>query len=162
MKNRAFVSLGTNLGNRQEHLNMALDSLSSLGNIENTSSLVESPAWGYEDPRSYLNSVAELKTNLEAEKLMSALLRIEQEGGRERHSSENYEARTIDLDILFFNQEIISQRKLIIPHPRLHLRKFVLVPLSEIAPDFIHPIFNSTIKDLLERCKDQSQVIFYD
>jgi 2-amino-4-hydroxy-6-hydroxymethyldihydropteridine diphosphokinase len=159
--NIAFLGLGTNLGDRIGNLNYAISSINKLGTIKRLSTIVESPAWGYDDPKPYLNMALEFHTRFNPSSLMQALLTIELEGGRERRDENSYEARTIDLDILFFNNQIIDLPGLQVPHPRLHLRRFVLKPLVEIAPHFVHPLLGETLEDLLKRCTDPSEIKLY-
>jgi len=103
----------------------------------------------------YLNAVVVLKTALKPRELMAGLLIIERELGRQR--KKRWDSRTIDLDILLFGDLVINEKDLKVPHPRLHLRRFVLVPLAELAPDLVHPILNETIADLLDKCPQEGQ-----
>jgi deoxyguanosine kinase len=105
-----------------------------------------------------LNQCIKVKTDLKATELIDVLLLIEKELGRERTINQIYEPRTIDIDILFYNNDIINESKLLVPHPRLHLRKFVLIPLEEIASNYLHPLLNKTIFNLLSECEDTSDV----
>ncbi len=158
----AILGLGTNLGDREGFLKMAVEHLSNLGKVTRTSSLYETPAWGYEDSKSYLNQVVVLKTSLTPSLLFKEIKAIESAAGRVvSRVSDNYEARTLDIDILFFGDTILHSHDLIIPHPRLQLRKFVLVPLVEILPDFPHPELHRSAAQLLERCPDDSEIKKY-
>ena len=142
--NVAYLCLGGNIGDREKSLSLALLNIrENIGEISSTSSIFETEAWGVENQQAYLNQCIKVKTNLNPTTLIDRLLSIEKNLGRERALNLVYAPRTIDIDILFYNQEIINLPQLIVPHPRLHLRKFVLIPLQEIAPNYLHPIFPS-------------------
>ena len=160
--NVTYLCLGGNIGDREKALNLALSKINNkVGNITVQSSIYETEAWGVENQQAYLNQCIKVETHYSALELIDELLFIEKELGRERSISETYQPRTIDIDILFFNQEVINQTKLLVPHPRLQLRKFVLIPLNEIASNYLHPILNKTIFSLLSECKDKSDVKLY-
>jgi 2-amino-4-hydroxy-6-hydroxymethyldihydropteridine diphosphokinase len=153
-----YVLLGTNLGDKAENLNTAINYIEEAGFvIIKKSSVYDSSPWGFNHPESFYNQAVCFEIELQPELILSMLLNIEKLMGRER-SGENYEARIIDLDILFYDNQIIQSTSLVIPHPLLHLRRFTLVPLCEIAPSFIHPVFNETIQELLEHCPDTGMV----
>lgn len=159
MINKAFLCLGGNIGNRLGYIHEAIDAISKkIGCVCNQSTIYETEAWGTENQQSYLNVCIEIDTSLSAKELIVKLLKIEQELGRVRIENHQYHARTIDIDILFFNDEIIHNENLIIPHPRLHLRKFVLTPLKDIAGLLLHPILKKTITNLLTECPDSLEV----
>lgn len=126
------------------------------GKIELSSSKYITEAWGVEDQQDYLNQVIQIDTLLTPEQLLSMLLKIEKKFGRER--KEKWSARTLDLDILFYNDIILETKALIIPHPRLHLRRFTLAPLNEIAPNLIHPELKKSINSIYKNCKDNLTV----
>lgn len=159
--NVVFLSLGGNLGNRSENLNNAIEHLKAIGaaNIE-ASSLYETDAWGSTSTKKYLNQVVKIETTLHATQLLKETLSIEKRMGRVRTSDRNTD-RVIDIDVLFFNNEIITTKTLHIPHPRIQLRKFVLVPLNEIAGKLVHPVLNQTIRTLLKTCEDSLNVKLY-
>jgi 2-amino-4-hydroxy-6-hydroxymethyldihydropteridine diphosphokinase len=152
------------MGNREENLQKSIALLQTMGGeIIKVSSLYETEPWKMDDSASFINQVIILKTLLPAYALMDALLEIESKMGRIRPSVNNglrqaqadkYESRIIDMDILFYNDTIISTTKVTIPHPLLHQRKFVLEPLAEISPGFIHPVLNKDISQLLLECTD--------
>lgn len=156
--NEAYLLLGSNLGNRKTNIDKAVEKIKEqAGVIITTSSIYETEPWGTDAPLSFYNQVIIIKTLLSAERLLDILLKIEKEIGRLRTEIKN-EPRIIDLDILFYNKEIIKRQNLEIPHPRLHLRRFVLVPLYEIAPLFFHPLLAKSISELLNECGDDSWV----
>jgi len=160
--NEAYLCLGGNIGDRELALHTALLKIKeNVGEIIALSNIFETEAWGVDNQQAYLNQCIHIKTNLSANDLIDTLLEVEKNLGRKRTISETYEPRTIDIDILFYNNEVIESPKLIVPHPRLHLRKFVLIPLNEIAPNYLHPILNKTIFNLLSNCEDSSEVKSY-
>ena len=152
-----FLLLGANLGDRELALNKALTLLAGrCGSIVAKSPLFETAAWGRKDQPSFLNQAVELKSEMTAEQLMQAILEIEKHMGRVRQ--EKYGARIIDIDIIFFSKAVINLKNLSVPHPQMQNRRFVLVPLNEIAPGFIHPIFNKSVSELLIECDDELEV----
>ena len=157
--NKAYLILGGNMGNRTALLNSAMFEISThIGTIIKTSTSYETEAWGMLNATSFYNKVILVETRLTANDLMNACMAIEEKFGRKR-SLKKYESRQMDIDILFFNAENIESASLTIPHPRLHIRRFVLEPLNEIAADFVHPIFNKKIAELLLLCKDECSVL---
>ncbi|MDZ4663291.1 MAG: 2-amino-4-hydroxy-6-hydroxymethyldihydropteridine diphosphokinase [Bacteroidota bacterium] len=155
--NRSFLCLGGNLGDRLENIEKALVRIKKFAKIVKRSSIYETQSWGEISDNLYLNMCVEIHTKLDASGLMKALLQSEKELGRTRTSKLNTD-RNIDIDILFFNESIIKSKLLHVPHPRLHLRKFVLIPLAEIAPKFVHPKLKKTISALKKQCKDKLNV----
>jgi 2-amino-4-hydroxy-6-hydroxymethyldihydropteridine diphosphokinase len=151
--NKAYLLIGGNMGDRLANLEMAkLAIYQEIGPILLSSSMYETAAWGKEDQPAFLNQALLIETNLIAHDLMMALLAIEKKMGRIRQ--EHLGPRTIDLDIIFFNEQIIDSANLTIPHPQMQKRNFVLSPLKEIAPNFIHPILKKSITQLLTDCED--------
>ncbi|HRN47908.1 MAG TPA: 2-amino-4-hydroxy-6-hydroxymethyldihydropteridine diphosphokinase [Niabella sp.] len=155
--NNVFLIIGSNLGNKAENLKQSIRLIEqSAGIVKKFSAVYETEPWGVEQQPAYYNQVLEIITEYNAEELMTRLLNIEKVMGRIRINK--YDARNIDIDILFFNDEIYNSETIIIPHPRLHLRRFVLVPLAEIAPEFVHPVFNKNIFMLLDECEDSGLI----
>jgi len=149
--------IGGNMGDRMANLAMAIKFIEKqIGNIELKSSIYETAAWGQTNQPDFLNQALLVNTNLQAAELMSTLLSIENLMGRIR--TIKLGPRTIDLDIMYFNNEVISTNLITIPHPKLAERKFVLEPLFEIAPNYLHPILNKTNASLLKDCGDSLAV----
>lgn len=156
--NKAYISIGSNLGNRREQMERAIAFLMVLaGVIIKRSDFYETRAWGKEDQPDFLNMCLMLQTTKSAPDLLKVIHDIETQLDRQR--TEKWGQRTVDLDILFFNDEIINTDNLTIPHPYMAQRKFVLVPLAEIAPDFIHPIHHKSVQQLLAECPDELPVV---
>ena len=157
--NSAYLLLGGNIGKVGESFSKALEKISSdVGNIIKTSPVYYSEPWGFESKNMFHNQAIQIDTALNPHEILSSLLSIESSIGRTR-KKEIVESRKIDIDILLYNNLIINDNELQIPHPRMHLRKFTLVPLSDIAPNEFHPLFKKTIVQLLESCDDTSEVI---
>ena len=151
--NKAYLLIGGNMGDRLANLANAKEAIQEqVGVIKNVSAIYETAAWGLEEQPSFVNQALLLETDFEALDLLNRLLKIEIQMGRIRNMPLG--PRTIDLDIIFFNDQIIESDKLTIPHPQMQKRNFVLTPLNEIASEFIHPIFNKTINQLLIECTD--------
>jgi 2-amino-4-hydroxy-6-hydroxymethyldihydropteridine diphosphokinase len=158
--NKAFLLLGGNIGDREKNFETAKDLLGKNGgSITRQSSLYETEAWGKNDQPAFLNQAVEIETELDAKELMEQIFKIEKSMGRER--KEKYGPRLIDIDILLFNQEQRDDVFLTIPHPQMQNRRFVLVPLVEIAPRLLHPILKKTIGQLLKDCPDNLEVKKY-
>jgi len=157
--NRCVLLMGGNLGNVPVTFSKARKLLAErVGEIESESSVYVSSAWGFESDDPFYNQVLVVNTNDSAENLLNKMLEIETHFGRTRIAEQGYQSRTLDLDILFFNQEVIQTENLQIPHPRLHLRNFTLMPLAELMQDFVHPVLRVTIKQLLDQSNDTIQV----
>lgn len=158
---RTFIGIGTNLGNRKVNLNKAIVLIEEhIGTIKGASSVYETEPWGFQSKNDFLNMVVEVETRLSPSGLLGRVLMIESLLGRLREGKE-YKSRIIDIDILLYDNRIIKKKVLVIPHPLLHERKFVLVPLCEIAADFVHPVLKKSIRMLLEECKDRSRIKKY-
>jgi len=157
-KKTSYLSLGSNLGDRPIHLQQALFALQNkAGTILRISNVYESEAFGF-DSGDFLNVCISLETTLSPQELLDTILAIETALGRVRTNSTNYEARTIDIDILYYDYEIIETDTLVLPHPELQKRRFVLKPLAEIAPQFYHPILIKDTRNLVQECRDKSKV----
>jgi 2-amino-4-hydroxy-6-hydroxymethyldihydropteridine diphosphokinase len=153
-----YLSLGSNLGNRKQYITKAEKLIkSSVGDILKKSSLYETEPWGFHHPVNFYNRVLLVKTEADPVQLMSQCLLIEKQMGRQRQQSK-YEARIIDIDILFYEEQVITTNHLQIPHPYLHLRKFILEPLCELTSDFMHPTLKKTVSQLLVECIDKGNV----
>lgn len=179
-----FILLGSNRGERKDFVAKALEMIEiHAGTVIRKSVLYETEAWGFDDPVPFLNQVVEIETDLDPQGLLEQLLTIEVKlgrirpfdgcgcgipsqmdagGGPDQETSRVYSGRTIDLDILFYGKMAVFTDSLMIPHPRLHERRFTLVPLNEIAPGFIHPLLKKTISVLLRDCRDRSVVTVMD
>jgi 2-amino-4-hydroxy-6-hydroxymethyldihydropteridine diphosphokinase len=158
MGNTAFIALGSNIGNRYDYLTEAIKELESHLEIKlvNISSIYETDPVGYEDQDLFLNMVIEVMTSLRADELLDICLKLELTLGRKREIV--WGPRTIDLDILLYNQENIETEKLIIPHPRMLERNFVMIPLSEIKPDIIIPNTDKPLEALIKELPNKEGV----
>ena len=148
MPNSAYLSLGSNVGNRQRQLDNAIEHLKSVGHIVSVSSFYETEPVEFTDQPWFLNCAVALETTQTPEQLLETLLAIEKEMGRLRPQRKG--PRTIDIDVLLLGDAILDSPRLTIPHPAMHQRRFVLEPMAEIAPDACHPILKKTIRELLE------------
>ncbi|MXV52535.1 2-amino-4-hydroxy-6-hydroxymethyldihydropteridine diphosphokinase [Pedobacter sp. HMF7647] len=152
--NQVYLLTGSNLGDRKLQLETAGNLIGErIGAVKRQSSVYETASWGKTDQPDFYNQVLLVGTNLSAHEVLMEILAIERELGRERH--EKWGSRLIDIDILFFNDEIIKEDQLIVPHPFLHQRRFTLVPLNEIAPTLKHPELHLTIQELLINLDDK-------
>lgn len=160
MINKIYLLLGSNIGNREQKFEQAKKHIEKkIGTIIRQSSHYETAAWGKTDQDDFLNQVIIVETRYSADKIMLTILDIEKKLGRIRTIKNA--PRTIDIDILFFNKDIISQSHLSVPHPEIQNRRFVLIPLNELSANLIHPVFNKTIHQLLKKCKDTLNVKKY-
>jgi len=148
-----FLLLGSNLGDRHKYLKQAIGYIEKeIAPLLKLSSVFETQAWGKTDIPDYLNQVVVLETGLPAQVILNRILNIELALGRER--VEKWGSRTIDIDILFYGNEVINEKNLQIPHPELHKRLFTLAPLAEIAPELVHPVLNKTILEIKNNLND--------
>ena len=160
----AYLSLGSNKGDRIGFVQQATSLLNATDGISliRTSAFYESEPWGMESETWFVNAVVEVKTSLSPQSLLTECQRIESQLGRKRIEGEKgYQDRTIDIDILFYNKEIINDENLVIPHKFLHLRAFTLVPLLELIPNFEHPILHKTITQLHDDLENPEMVFLY-
>jgi 2-amino-4-hydroxy-6-hydroxymethyldihydropteridine diphosphokinase len=152
--NKIFLITGGNIGDRKKNLKAALGLIQSkIGKIIRSSKIYETDAWGITDQKSFYNQVHVVESDFSAQEVMKKILKIEEEMGRVRTIKNA--ARIIDIDILFFNEDIVNQQNLTIPHPQIINRRFVLSPLNEIASNMIHPVYKKNIHELLAMCKDE-------
>ncbi|MBX9785600.1 MAG: 2-amino-4-hydroxy-6-hydroxymethyldihydropteridine diphosphokinase [Chitinophagaceae bacterium] len=152
-----FILLGSNMGKRKNFLSKAkLLIAKEAGTIARQSSIYETAAWGNTSQQAFLNQVIILKTKLQPDALMQTLLNIEEQLGRIR--TQKFGPRTIDLDILFYDTLVVKTNLVTIPHPAIQYRRFVLVPLVELSPRKIHPVYEQTVTSLLKKCSDHLAV----
>lgn len=156
-RNTSYLLIGGNLGKRFLNLQKAKIEIGKrIGKINIESSIYETAAWGVEEQPDFLNQVLEVSTELSPKELLAEIHIIE--AILERKRLRKWGTRTMDIDILFYESQIINTPNLKIPHPYLHLRRFTLVPLCDLIPDFVHPVLQKTVKELLEECGDELEV----
>jgi 2-amino-4-hydroxy-6-hydroxymethyldihydropteridine diphosphokinase len=156
--NTVFLGLGSNLGNRLDSIKQAtLLVQENIGRIEKQSSVYETEPWGFTHENFFLNQVILVSSAMSPKTILEEINKIESLMGRIR-TNQGYSARTLDIDILFFNDLVLQEQNLAIPHPQIANRKFVLVPMAEIASDFVHPVLGKTINELLGACDDNGRV----
>ena len=159
--NQLFLITGGNIGDRKKNLENAAKLIRErIGAIKKSSKIYETEAWGVRDQPAFYNQVYLVETSLSPEKVLKSILKIEEEMGRKRTTKNA--ARIIDIDILFFNDQVVNEQNLVIPHPRIADRRFVLLPLNEIAPQMIHPVLKKTMAELLSLTADQLKVVALD
>lgn len=158
MEHIVYLAFGSNLGNRLANVKAMASSLTPQMALKKKSSVYETPPWGFTDQPSFLNQVVKVETYLQPAALLAHLKRLEAVLGRVANFQNG--PRLADIDILFFDDLIIDTVSIAIPHPRLHKRAFVLVPLAELAPDLIHPVLRRSIRDLLEDV-DRSEITIF-
>lgn len=155
--NKTYLLLGSNMGNSKAMLSKAINNIEKqIGCVTRQSDLYATAAWGNTSQPDFLNQVIIVKTELSALQTMQSILQIEKKMGRIR--TVKNAPRIIDIDILFFNKEITDQKQLIIPHPQIQNRRFVLVPLNQLSPNFLHPLLNQSVHQLLIHCPDKLNV----
>lgn len=158
---QVYLLLGGNLGDRLNYIFEAIAEIKKcIGDVTKSSSLYQTKAWGVQTQADFLNQALEIRTDLLPSDLLANTQAIENKLGRTR--LEMWGERTMDIDILFYNYDIVNLENLIIPHPLIHLRKFVLIPLAEIAPDFIHPVLKKSINLLNSECGDDLEVTKFE
>ena len=155
--NKTYLLLGSNVGQSKKQLADAVRSIrKKIGKVTRQSQLYVTAAWGNTNQPDFLNQVIIVETKLTSQQTILSILSIEKEMGRVR--TEKNAPRIIDIDILFFNKEIIEEPNLSVPHPQIQNRRFVLIPLNELSPNFKHPVFQQSIHHLLKNCKDHLEV----
>ena len=156
--NQVFLLLGGNLDDRFGLLSIAKEDISKeIGEILQESSIYETAPWGFESEQNFLNQVIIVSTSLSPIQVLRKCQIIENKLGRVR-KSEHYASRTMDIDILFYNEEIINTTELIVPHKRLHKRRFTLEPLVELAPNFMHPVIRKSLFEIMKECTDEADI----
>lgn len=156
--NTVFLLTGSNLSDSPGMLKYArMETESRAGVIVKSSHIYISPPWGYQSMNQFYNQCLEVRTGLNPMSLLRCLLDIEMKAGRTRTGG-GYGDRILDIDILFYSDMVVETSELVIPHPRMHLRKFALTAMNEIAPDYLHPVLGQEIRILLQDCRDQSKV----
>lgn len=159
-KHVLYLLLGANLDDRIKSFISATDLIANrIGPVVRASSLYETAPWGVLDQPAFLNQILEVETSLDPQAVLTLVLNIEKELGRVRH--ERWAARLIDIDILYYDDQVIAMEGLTIPHPRLHERRFTLAPLAEVAPEFVHPILKRNNLQLLADCTDDGEVTVF-
>jgi 2-amino-4-hydroxy-6-hydroxymethyldihydropteridine diphosphokinase len=153
----AYLLLGSNLGNKEENLREAVKLLKKSGKVKKHSAIYETEPWGFSDERNFFNIALCLETDKNPFELITEILKIEISIGRKRQTKQ-WVAREMDIDIIFFDDLIINEEHLTIPHPHAKNRKFVLAPLKEIAGNYVHPVERKSIADLLKECPDDCEV----
>jgi 2-amino-4-hydroxy-6-hydroxymethyldihydropteridine diphosphokinase len=153
----AYIGVGSNVGNREANCRKAFELLADTGRVISVSSLYFTEPVGYKEQEDFINAVVSIETDLSATELLDACRAIEGRLGRKRKL--RWGPRTIDLDILLYGDHMINRPHLVIPHPLMATRKFVLAPLAEIAPDVMHPVLHKTAEQLLRELKDTSRVV---
>ena len=158
-----YLCLGSNTGDRLKLIEQAVSLLNLAQDIKliRTSALYETEPWGVKDQNWFLNMIAEIKTPLSAQDLLIKCQNIERTLGRNREKETRWGERPIDIDIIFYGKEIINTQLLTVPHKHMHERAFVLVPLLELVPDFVHPVSNKTISQLYDGLEDVEDVYLY-
>jgi deoxyguanosine kinase len=158
---RIYISTGSNLGDRLGFLQQGLDAVAQhIGKVLKVSSVIETSALGF-DGNSFLNACFLVETQMKADEVLEKLLEIEKQHGRKRSSAKGYKNRTLDLDLLFYDDEIVQTKNLTLPHPQLQNRRFVLQPLAEIASNTIHPVLQKTVAVLLKSCDDNTPITIH-
>lgn len=156
MQGGIFLLLGSNLGDRLKRLSDAVEHIRAFATVIKSSAVYTTGAWGNTNQPDFLNQVIEIDTAVTPKQLLISILKVESKMGRQR--IEKWGSRVIDIDILLFRDEVVDTEDLKVPHPQLQNRKFTLVPLRELAPDFIHPLFRKTIARIDDECTDTLKV----
>lgn len=157
---QVVLLIGGNEGNREYLIGQALDLISGVGKLSKVSSIYETQAWGEHSEGDFLNQAVVLESSQSPEEILKATQKIEKSLGRARH--QHWGNRTMDIDLIYYDNQVLNTQNLIIPHPLMSERRFVLVPLTEILPGFIHPVFQLNTHELLKNCTDRSMVRLYE
>ncbi|MCW3785513.1 2-amino-4-hydroxy-6-hydroxymethyldihydropteridine diphosphokinase [Plebeiibacterium sediminum] len=156
---KVLLLIGGNEGDRMDNIKMSKDLIEErIGRITNESGIYESEPWGFEHAQNFLNQVLEVKCTMDAMDILEISQSIEKELGRKAKTTKGYEGRTMDIDILFYEDLVKKSARLTIPHPQLHKRKFTLLPLVEKWENLLHPTLHKTMKELLIECEDEGWV----
>ncbi|PWE00412.1 2-amino-4-hydroxy-6-hydroxymethyldihydropteridine diphosphokinase [Marinilabilia rubra] len=156
---KVVLLLGGNQEKTREVFDMSIEVIrKEVGSVIELSGVYKSPPWGFDDPNWFFNQVLIVETTSSPFEVLRKTQQIEKQMGRKKKTTLHYEGRLIDIDILFFGDEVVATSDLQIPHPRLHLRRFTLEPLNELMPDYLHPVFKTRVDVLLEQCPDNSKV----
>lgn len=154
-----YLILGSNLGNKQDIISRALTAIESeIGEIQKKSGYYATEPWGFDTKNEFLNMVCQIETQQSPNQVLDNIHKIESRFGRTRNTGTGYASRTLDIDILFYDDLRLETEELVIPHPRLHERRFTLEPLAETAPDLVHPVLKKSIVEILSDCKDDLKV----
>lgn len=158
---KVYFLIGGNLGDREQILDQSINLMQDkIGSLVQLSPIYETEPWGFEHEQNFLNQVVVLESDFAPLLVLDLCQDIEKKMGRVRKKN-RYSERTIDIDILFYEDQIINSERLEIPHPRMKERKFALCPLKDVAEDFIHPVFQKSIAELFDECKDDSEIKKY-
>ncbi|MDR2292063.1 MAG: 2-amino-4-hydroxy-6-hydroxymethyldihydropteridine diphosphokinase [Prevotellaceae bacterium] len=161
-KSKTYLLFGSDIGDREKHINDACNFVKNeIGEIIAESSLYTSESWGFESDAMFFNKVIIVETDLNVFKILDITQKIELKLGRTDKTTDKYQSRIIDIDILFYDDKIIKTQQLAIPHPQMQNRRFTLEPLAEIASDFIHPVLHKSISQLLAYCNDKKNVALF-
>ena len=162
MKNYILL-LGSNIGDKRYYLSKSIELISkNIGYVDLMSKIYKTEPWGFESDNYFLNMAISVKSKLTPNIFLEKVLSIEKKLGRERKNKTGYLSRTIDIDIIFIDNLVLKTKNLEVPHPRMNERKFVLKPLSDIIPNFIHPIKNNDIKKILLDCEDNLKIAIFE
>lgn len=159
----AYLCLGSNIGDKVGYIQQAINLLVSSGNVSivRSSAFYETEPWGNKSQDWFVNAAVEIKTKLSPQELLALCLDTEKQLGRVREPNKKWSSRCIDIDILLYGDEIVNDENLKIPHRHMHERAFVLVPMLELVPDYIHPVFDKTLMDLYDEIEEPEDIFLY-